>query len=55
MAKLSQHNKPWTKEEVVLLKKMYHKVVHRELAAQLKRTLSAVESKAMSLGLTKKK
>lgn len=55
MAKPSQHNKPWTKAEVTQLKKMYHKVIHREIASKLKRTLSAVESKAVELGLTRKK
>ncbi|MBI5300544.1 MAG: hypothetical protein HY868_00290 [Chloroflexi bacterium] len=54
MPKLSQHNKPWTKQEVAQLKKLYHKVVHREIAAQLNRTVSAVESKAIELGITRK-
>ena len=35
---------------------MYRKkIVHREVAAKLKRTLNAVESKATELGLTKKR
>ena len=56
MAKLTQHAKPWSKEDVALLKNLYaKKVVHREIAAQLKRTLNAVESKATELGITSKK
>ncbi|CAG0946739.1 hypothetical protein ANRL1_03228 [Anaerolineae bacterium] len=56
MANPAKHNKAWSKEEVALLKKLYgKKVVHREIAVQLKRTLNAVESKATELGLVTKK
>jgi hypothetical protein len=52
----AKHAKPWSKEDVALLKKLYaKKMVHREIAAQLKRTLNAVESKAKDLSLTSKK
>jgi hypothetical protein len=51
----NKHNTPWSKEDVALLKKLYRqKVVHREIAAQLKRTITAVESKATELGLAGK-
>jgi hypothetical protein len=56
MTSLAKHNKPWSKEDVALLKKLYSKkVVHREIAAQLKRTLNAVESKAVELGIAAKR
>jgi hypothetical protein len=52
----AKHAKSWSKEDVALLKKLYaKKVVHREIAAQLKRTLNAVESKAKDLGITRTK
>ena len=55
MPNLTKHTKPWTKEDVALLKKLYaKKVMHREIAAQLKRTLNAVESKATDLCLSRK-
>ncbi len=50
-----QHGQPWTKDDIARLKKLYaKKVLHREIATQLKRTLVAVESKATELGLTRK-
>ena len=56
MAHPAKHNNTWTKEEVALLKKLYgKKVVHREIAAQLKRTINAVESKATELGISGKR
>jgi hypothetical protein len=54
MAGPAKHNKAWGAQDVALLREMYRKkVVHREIAAKLKRTLNAVESKATELGLTK--
>lgn len=56
MATPAKHNKPWGKDEVALLKKLYSKkVVHREIAKQLKRTIAAVESKAIELGISQKR
>jgi hypothetical protein len=56
MAKPSMHGKPWSKAELTLLKKHYHKgTLHRVIAATLKRTLVAVESKAMELGLSSRR
>jgi hypothetical protein len=56
MAKPLKHGKPWSQEEVALLKEHYRKgTVHREIAAKLKRTLVAVESKAMELGLSSRR
>jgi hypothetical protein len=49
------HGKPWTKPEIAELRKSYRKVLHRELATKLDRTLNSVESKATELGLTQKK
>jgi hypothetical protein len=52
MTSPAKHNKPWSKEDFALLKKLYSKkVAHREIAVQLKRTLNAVESKAWNWGL----
>ncbi len=54
MAGPAKHNKSWNAQDVALLREMYRKkVVHREIASKLKRTLNAVESKATELGLTK--
>ncbi|MBI5301377.1 MAG: hypothetical protein HY868_04500 [Chloroflexi bacterium] len=56
MASTTKHNKAWTKDDITVLREMYRKrVVHREIAAKLKRTLVAVESKATELGLAKKR
>ncbi len=33
------HGKPWTKPEIAELRKSYRKVLHRELATKLGRTL----------------
>jgi hypothetical protein len=56
MAKPAKHNKSWTKPEITLLKEHYRKgTLHREIAAKLKRTLVAVESKAMELGLSSRR
>ena len=52
MALPSKHNKSWTKQEITQLKDMYRKkVLHRDIASRLRRTLNAVESKATELGL----
>jgi hypothetical protein len=52
MATPAKHNKGWSKEEITYLKDAYRKgVLHREIAAKLKRTLNAVESKATELGI----
>ncbi len=56
MAQPAKHNKTWTKEEIATLKEGYRKgELHREIAAKLKRTLVAVESKATELGLKSKR
>jgi hypothetical protein len=56
MAKPAKHNKSWSAKEVATLRDMYRKqVLHRVIAAQLKRTLNAVESKAMELGISGKR
>jgi hypothetical protein len=56
MALPRKHNKTWTAHEVTQLKDMYRKkVLHRDIASRLKRTLNAVESKAMELGLSGKR
>lgn len=56
MATPAKHNKPWSKDEVALLKKLYSKkVVHHEIAKQLKRTVAAIESKAIELGISRKR
>lgn len=53
MAKPAKHNKPWSNKEVATLREMYRKqVLHRVIAKQLRRTLNAVESKAMELGIS---
>jgi len=53
MAKPAKHNKDWTAQDVTLLKELYRKkTLHRVIAQQLKRTLNAVESKAMELKLS---
>ena len=53
MALPRKHNKPWTSQEVTQLKNLYRKkVLHRDIASKLRRTLNAVESKAMELGIS---
>jgi len=53
MAKPAKHNKEWTKQDVAVLKDLYRKkTLHRVIAKELKRTLNAVESKAMELGIS---
>ena len=49
------HTKPWSKADIVELRKFYRKMLHRELAGKLGRTLNSVESKATELGLTQKR
>lgn len=56
MALPRKHKKTWTANEVTQLKDLYRKkVLHRDIASRLKRTLNAVESKAMELGLSGKR
>lgn len=56
MAKPLKHGKPWSPKEIALLKEHYRKgTLHREIAAKLKRTLVAVESKAMELKLSSRR
>lgn len=56
MAQLTRHGKPWTPQEIALLKEHYRKgTLHRDIAAKLKRTLVAVESKATELGLVSRR
>jgi hypothetical protein len=56
MALPGKHNKPWTKQEIAQLKEMYKKkVLHRDIATKLKRTLNAIESKAIELGISGKR
>jgi hypothetical protein len=56
MAQLTRHGQPWSKKEIALLKEHYRKgTLHRIIAAKLNRTLVAVESKAMELGLSSKR
>jgi hypothetical protein len=56
MAKPAKHNKEWTKNDVTKLRAMYRrKVLHRVIAKELRRTLNAVESKAMELGLSSRR
>lgn len=56
MAQPAKHNKAWSKQEITFLKESYRKgMLHREIAAKLKRTLNAVESKATELGLKSRK
>ena len=56
MAQPAKHNKAWTKAEVTELRDMYRKkVLHRDIAKKLKRTLNAVESKAMELGISSRR
>ena len=53
MALPGKHNKPWTKHEITQLKELYRKkVLHRSIASRLKRTLNAIESKAIELGIS---
>ncbi len=53
MALPLKHNKPWTKQEIGQLRDMYRKkVLHRDIASKLKRTLNAIESKAIELGIS---
>jgi hypothetical protein len=53
MAQPAKHNKAWSAKEVATLRDLYRKhVLHRVIAKQLKRTLNAVESKAMELGIS---
>ncbi len=52
----AKHNKSWTKKEVDSLREMYRKkVLHRVIASQLKRTLNAVESKAIELKISRRR
>ena len=56
MANPTKHGKPWSPKEIALLKEQYRKgTLHRVIAAQLKRTLVAVESKAMELRLSSRR
>lgn len=56
MAQPLRHGKPWSAKEIALLKEHYRKgTLHREIAAKLKRTLVAVESKAMELHLVSRR
>jgi len=56
MVKPLKHGKPWSNKEIALLKEHYRQgTLHREIAAQLKRTLVAVESKAMELHLVSRR
>jgi hypothetical protein len=56
MAKPAKHNKSWAPQEITFLKESYRKgTLHREVAAKLKRTLNAVESKASELGLVSRR
>ena len=56
MAKPAKHNKAWSSKEVTTLRDLYRKrVLHRVIAKQLKRTLNAVESKAMELRISGKR
>lgn len=56
MALPRKHNKPWTTNEVTQLKAMYRKkMLHRNIASSLRRTLNAIESKAMELGISGKR
>jgi hypothetical protein len=56
MARPQKHGKPWTKQEIASLKDQYHSgTLHRVIAAKLKRTLVAVESKAMELNLSSRR
>jgi len=53
MAKPAKHNKTWTLKDVASLREMYRKkVLHRVIAKELRRTLNAVESKAMELHIS---
>ncbi len=56
MAKPAKHNKEWTENDVTKLRAMYRqKALHRVIAKELRRTLNAVESKAMELGLSSRR
>ncbi len=56
MANPLKHNKSWTDKEIALLKEHYRKgTLHRDIAAKLKRTLNAIESKATELGLASRR
>jgi hypothetical protein len=56
MAKPAKHNKAWTKSEITELRNQYRKkTLHRDIAKQLRRTLNAVESKAMELGISSRR
>jgi hypothetical protein len=53
MAMPLKHNRPWTEKEIDQLKELYkQKVLHRDIASKLKRTLNAIESKAMEVGIS---
>lgn len=53
MPRPAKHNQAWSKTEVAQLRDLYRKrVLHRDIAKRLKRTLNAVESKAMELGIS---
>lgn len=56
MARPGRHNKAWTKQDVERLREHYRKgTLHRRIAADLKRTLNAVESKAMELRISSRR
>ncbi len=56
MANPLKHNKSWTEKEISLLKEHYRKgTLHRDIAAKLKRTLNAIESKATELGIASRR
>ncbi len=53
MALPFRHKKSWSEREIDQLKEFYRKrVPHREIASKLRRTLNAIESKALELGIS---
>lgn len=54
-AATTSRSKPWTKDDIRDLKKIYRNTRTKDVAEQLGRSEGSVQAKAKSLGLTKTK
>jgi hypothetical protein len=55
MAKRTQKRKPWSKDDVKKLKKIFRNTNTKDVAKELKRSYAATQAKASQLKLTKTK
>ena len=53
--KKSKRQKPWSKDEVKLLKKLFRNTTTPKVAQKLRRSVPSVQGKASELGLKKTK